>query len=60
MIELKHVPGRGRAVITTRLIKTGESLIQELPTVLTVAQEAKDVACVNCLRLASEHQSGFM
>lgn len=48
---IKELPGRGRGLVASRHIKAGETVVAEEPLLLTVAQDAKDVACAHCLRL---------
>lgn len=51
MFTVKELQGRGRGLVTTGLIKGGQSILEEEPLVLTVAQEYKDAACATCLKL---------
>ena len=48
-VQLKHIPGRGRGLVTTRHVEAGEIVLAEEPLLLTVSQEFKDRVCVNCL-----------
>lgn len=50
-VEVRLLPGRGRGLVTTNLIKAGDAILIEQPILLTVAQEFKDTACAHCLRL---------
>jgi hypothetical protein len=53
MLEVRNVPGRGRGLFTTRLVKAGEDLLVESPMLLTVSQDAKETACAHCLKQLS-------
>jgi hypothetical protein len=48
-VQLKHIPGRGRGLITSRDVEPGEIVIAEETLLLTVSQECKDHACANYL-----------
>lgn len=48
-VQLAHIPGRGRGLITTRDVAAGEIVIAEETLLLTVSQEFKDQVCSNCL-----------
>jgi hypothetical protein len=48
-VEIKLFPGKGRGLVTTRKVATGEPVVVEQPLLLTVSQEAKDHACAHCL-----------
>lgn len=50
MLQVQHLPGRGRGLVTTRLVKAGEIILKEAPVLLTVNQDVKEVFCANCLR----------
>ena len=53
MLEVRNVPGRGRGLFTTRLVKAGEDLVVESPLLLTVSQDARETACAHCLKQLS-------
>lgn len=58
-VQLAHISGRGRGLITTRDVAAGEIVIAEEPLLLTVSQEFKDQVCTNCLCWL-EHCTGWL
>lgn len=51
MLQLQHHQRRGRGLYTTRKVLAGETVFQEDPMLLIVAQTMAQQACANCLRL---------
>ncbi|KAK9833822.1 hypothetical protein WJX74_006946 [Apatococcus lobatus] len=49
-VEVRTVPGKGRGLFSTRHISAGESILDELPVVLTVSHALKQSYCSVCLR----------
>ncbi|MEW5313817.1 MAG: hypothetical protein WDW38_005354 [Sanguina aurantia] len=59
MLQLKHHQRRGRGLYTTRKVLAGETVFQEDPMLLLVAQSMAQQACANCLKLITPQRGPF-
>lgn len=50
MLEVRAVPGKGRGVFASRLVKGGEVVLREQPTLLYPQQSTAAAFCSYCLR----------
>ena len=53
---IKEVPGKGRALVSTRPIKAGEVVVGELPAVHWVYASWREQACGWCMKIAADKQ----
>lgn len=49
-LEVRQVPGKGRGVFSTRLIKAGEVVLAEQPLLLYPQHSTAAAFCSHCLR----------
>lgn len=50
-MEVRNHPVRGRGLYASRLIRSGEVVLDEAPLLLLAAPEHSLAACAHCLRL---------
>ncbi|KAL3675008.1 hypothetical protein R1sor_024956 [Riccia sorocarpa] len=53
LIKRLELPGRGRALVTTRRVRAGEIVLKDSPSLLYVVSTASDRFCGTCLRMCS-------
>ncbi|KAL2623568.1 hypothetical protein R1flu_003773 [Riccia fluitans] len=54
MFKCIELPGRGRALVTTRRVRAGEIVLKDSPSLLYVVSTAFERFCGNCLRICPD------
>jgi hypothetical protein len=49
VVSCENTPAKGRTLVTTRDVKAGEVVLEELPILLSLYDDAKELACARCL-----------